>query len=320
MRPCRYASAPPNATLVPDAAIFSAIIRHHLQMRRIGPVQPTSPETLLLAEFATVERVIRFISARRRLRPADAEDFASHVKMRLIENDYAVLRKFEGRSSLLTYLTVVVQRMYADYCAAAHGRWRPSAEARRAGEVGIVLERLLWRDGFSLDEACEILVTNHQVPVGRAELERIAALLPPRAKRQFESEASLDEHPAAAPGPEALVEHRERSDVARRISAELKRFVDEAEPQDRLILALRFADRRTVPEIAALLRLDQKWLYRRLDILLRQVRNALHAAGIDADEALAVFDDPAISVDVWDRSSVVPREVMVEKERPRERP
>jgi RNA polymerase sigma factor (sigma-70 family) len=320
MRPSRSAIAPPNVTPVPDAAVFSAIIRHHLQMRRIGPVQPTSPETLFLSEFATIERVIGFIAARRRLRTSDAEDFASHAKMKLIENNYAVLRKFEGRSSLRTYLTVVVQRMYVDYCAATRGRWRPSAEARRAGEVGIILEQLLWRDGFSLDEACEILGTNYQVTVDKAELERIAALLPPRTRRQFESDASLAEEAAAAPGADALVEHRERSDVARRISAVLKRLVDEAEPHDRLILVLRFADQRTVPEIASLLRLDQKRLYRRLDDLLRQIRNALHADGIDAHEALTVFDDPAISIEWWERSNDVRREAMVEKERQRERP
>lgn len=288
-------------------------------MRRMGPVPPTSPETLLLSEFATVERVIGFIALRRGLRAADREDFASHVKMKLVENDYAVLRKFEGRSSLKTYLTVVVQRMYVDYCAATYGRWRPSAEARRAGSVGIALEQLLWRDGFSVDEACEILLTNHDVTIERAELERIAALLPPRTRPRFESDASLAQQAAATPGADALVQHRERSDIARRISAALKRLIEEADPQDRLILMLRFADQRTVSEIASLLRLDQKRLYRRLDDLLGQIRHALHADGIDVQEALAVFDDPAISIDVWERSDVVRREV-AGKERRRERP
>jgi len=108
MRTCRSAVAIPNVS--PFAVTFSDIIRRHAVMRRIGPVQPTSPEALLLSEFTTVERVIAFVTARRRLRPADAEEFASHVKMKLIENDYAVLRKFEGRSSLRTYLTVARQR------------------------------------------------------------------------------------------------------------------------------------------------------------------------------------------------------------------
>jgi RNA polymerase sigma factor for flagellar operon FliA len=40
----------------------------------------------------------------------EADDFASHPKLKLIEDDYAILRKFQGRSSLRTYLTVVIER------------------------------------------------------------------------------------------------------------------------------------------------------------------------------------------------------------------
>jgi RNA polymerase sigma factor for flagellar operon FliA len=315
MRTCRSTVAIPNIS--PFATGLSDIIRGHAVMRRIGPGQPTSPEALFVSEIATVERVIAFVVARRRLRAADAEEFASHVKIKLIENDYAVLRKFEGRSSLRTYLTVVVQRLLIDYCAATLGRWRPSAEARRAGEVGILLEQLLRRDGYSFDEACEILITNHQLAVDRADLERLAALLPARSKRQFEGDQSLEDHPNSAPGAEELVDRTERSAIAGRVSAALKQFIAGAEPQDRLILVLRFADQRKVPEIAALLRIDQKRLYRRLDELLHEMRIRLHDDGIEADEALALFDDPSISIDWWDRGADEGRrDLFVKKERP----
>src|SRR5215470_20195503 len=92
-----------------------------------------SREQLFLSELALIERVIAWVSARRCLWGADAEDFASTVKLRLIENDYEVLGRFEGRSSLKTYLTAVVTRMYLDYQVQRFGKWRPSAEARRLG-------------------------------------------------------------------------------------------------------------------------------------------------------------------------------------------
>jgi DNA-directed RNA polymerase specialized sigma24 family protein len=62
-------------------------------------------EELFLSELALIERVIAWVCARRCLRAADAEDFASTVKLRIIENDYEILGRFEGRSSLRTYLT-----------------------------------------------------------------------------------------------------------------------------------------------------------------------------------------------------------------------
>jgi len=47
----------------------------------------------------------------------------------------ALLAKFEGRSSLRTFLTVVIQRLFLDHRISAWGKWRPSAEARRGGST-----------------------------------------------------------------------------------------------------------------------------------------------------------------------------------------
>ena len=261
-----------------------------------------SPDTILVSELATIERIVGFVAARHHLRSADAADFASHVTMKLVENDHAILRKFKRRSSLRTYLNVVIQRLFLDYSVAKWGKWRPSAPAKRAGELGILLERLLVRDGYSIDEAYEALVTNHRMNVDRREVERIAGLLPARAKRKFESDASLVDRAADAPGADALAEHNDRTAYAQRVSAVLKRLRAALDPQDRLILVLHFEDGRSVAEIASTLNLDQKQLYRHRDQLLRDLREGLESEGIDADEALAIFDDPAVTVDWCERS------------------
>jgi RNA polymerase sigma-70 factor, ECF subfamily len=44
------------------------------------------------------------------LRPEDVEDLAAEVLLQLVANNYAALRKFQGRSSLSTYLTVICRR------------------------------------------------------------------------------------------------------------------------------------------------------------------------------------------------------------------
>ena len=105
--------------------------------------------------------MISFVSSRHHLPGSEADDFGSHVKLKLIEDDYAILRKFEGRSNLRTYLTVVIQRLFLDYRIKAWGKWRPSAEAKRSGPVAILLERLTQRDGYGLEEAVELMKTNH---------------------------------------------------------------------------------------------------------------------------------------------------------------
>jgi DNA-directed RNA polymerase specialized sigma24 family protein len=90
-----------------------------------------SGEAIFLAQLALIDRVIAFVCRRNHLNATDAEDFASHARLRLMDDDYAVLRKFQGRSSLKTFLTITLQRMFYDYRIAAWGKWRPSAEAPR---------------------------------------------------------------------------------------------------------------------------------------------------------------------------------------------
>ena len=45
------------------------------------------------------------------IRPEDIEDLAAEVMLRIVANDYAVLRQFRGQSSLATYLTVIARRI-----------------------------------------------------------------------------------------------------------------------------------------------------------------------------------------------------------------
>jgi RNA polymerase sigma factor (sigma-70 family) len=254
-------------------------------------------EDLFLSQLAVIERVISFVSSRHHLPGAEADDFGSHVKLKLIEDDYAVLRKFEGRSSLRTYLTIVVQRLFLDYRISAWGKWRPSAEAKRAGEVAVLLERLTYRDGYAFEEACELMETNHQVTVPRAELEVLAGRLPHRVRRRFESEEALAHVPAMqAPVDDGIAE-RERALTAARVASALAATMSGLEAQDRLILSLRFVDGRTVVEMARLLRLDQKALYRRLERLLKRLRDALHAQGIATADVMEMLESPAVSIE-----------------------
>jgi RNA polymerase sigma-70 factor, ECF subfamily len=46
-----------------------------------------------------------------RLTPADRDDLCAEVFLATIQNDFAVLRNFRGKSSLATYLTVVARRV-----------------------------------------------------------------------------------------------------------------------------------------------------------------------------------------------------------------
>src|SRR5262245_13538187 len=179
-------------------------------------------EELFLAHHGLIERLIAWVCARRGLRSADAQDFASTVKLRVVENDYEILGKFEGRSSFQTYLAVVINRMYLDFQAERFGKWRHSAEARRRGPVALRLERLVYRDGYTFDEAAGILQTNENVPLSRDELHAIFVELPCRPSRRAKAIASA--HEASTNGDGALsVERAEWQKLADQTFAVLRR-------------------------------------------------------------------------------------------------
>src|SRR5881392_303940 len=63
-------------------------------------------EQLFLEQLPTIARLISSVTRRHGLSSVDAEDFAAEVHLRLISDDYAVLRKFGSRCQLRTFLRV----------------------------------------------------------------------------------------------------------------------------------------------------------------------------------------------------------------------
>src|SRR5690349_21220014 len=112
-----------------------------------------SSEDLFLAHLPHIDKVVNHLCRRYHFQTDEAQDFRSSVYERLVEDDYAVFRKFQGRSSLNTYLTIVISNMLKDYLNRLLGKWRPSAEAERMGPIAVLLEQLLVRDGHTFDEA-----------------------------------------------------------------------------------------------------------------------------------------------------------------------
>jgi RNA polymerase sigma factor (sigma-70 family) len=254
-------------------------------------------EHLFLSELAVIERVIAWVCARRCLRGADAEDFASVVKSRLIENDYEVFAKFQGRSSLKTYLTSVINRHYLDFQVQRFGKWRPSAEARRLGPVAVRLECLMFRDGLTFDEASGVLQSDPRVTETRDALHAMSQRLPNRPRRSLIGDGH---EPSRHENAAWTVERAERQALAERTFEVIRRSLSQLPARDRVFLRLHLESGLTVAEAARSLGLDQKALYRKKEDVLKRLRAALEAEGIGSEaarELLSTLDwDAAFSV------------------------
>jgi hypothetical protein len=163
---------------------------------------------LFLNNLAHIERVASHLARRLRFGQEEAEDFLSLVKLRLVEDDYAILRKFTGRSSLRTYLTTVVGNLAKDYSNHLYGKWRPSTEALHLGAAAVFLERLQSVDGYSLEEACSVLRTKYP-DLAQSELERMKSQLPVRLPRRMVSEESLSKLVEERPTPDQTIARHE---------------------------------------------------------------------------------------------------------------
>ncbi len=243
-----------------------------------------SGEELLLSSLTDVERATAYASRRQGLHGDEAEDFASWVKLRLIEEDYRILRAFQGHSSLKTYLTTVVLNLARDYRIHEWGKWRPSAAAERLGEVAVQLDILLHRDGRSLHEAVELL-HERGVELSAEALREMAARLPARTPRRMEGEAAL----AGVAGAERVeqgLEDEERAAVLARARETVEGALSGFPVEDRLVLKLHFIDGLSVAAIARGLGLEQRPLYPRLHRALATLRGALEAAGLGGPDIL----------------------------------
>jgi RNA polymerase sigma factor (sigma-70 family) len=265
------------------------LLPYHPAFTNLGGT--VSREQLFVTELALIERVIAWVCARRCLRGADAEDFASTVKLRLIENDYEILSRFEGRSSLKTYVTAVVHRLYIDYQTQRFGKWRPSAEARRLGTVALRLESLLYRDGLSFDEASSVLRSDLETAESREALYALSLKLPHRSRHR--PEPSEQQEPADMTDGLYVVEQNERRALAAKTFVALRRALRGLAPRDRIVLRMHVEDGFSMADVSRSLGEDQKALYRRRDALFKQLRLDLQAQGIhcgDARELLATLD------------------------------
>ena len=255
---------------------------------------------LLTSNLALIERVVSFACRRNRLSPDDAEEFAAIVKLRLVDNDYAILRAYEERSSFATYINIVVQRMALDYRISNWGKWHSSAEAKRLGALAVDLEKLLLRDGRTLDDALAILGPKHE-GVTRQSLADLAAKLPARAPRHRDV-AIEDAEPLAVASANHVEEPllaTERRRSSQRVSSIVAEVLGRLSQEDRVILQLRFEGGVTVAQIARMLGIDQKLLYRRIETLMRELRRELERNGIAPDDALDLIgrDEPLLDFD-----------------------
>jgi RNA polymerase sigma factor for flagellar operon FliA len=184
-----------------------------------------------------------------------------------------------------SYLAVAIPRLFLDYRISKWGKWRPSAEAKRLGALGVALETLVGREGLSWDDAYQTLL-GREPGLSREAVEEVLARLPARGPRRFEGEGALEALPDPGAGPEAGAIAGEEAERKRRAHGVLAEVVAALPPQDQIVLRLRFVEEMQIADIARTLHLEARPLYRRIERLTAELRRGLAERGVGPGDFL----------------------------------
>ena len=253
---------------------------------------------LFRSSLGLIERVARGVCQRARVYGPDADDFVSAARLALMEDDYAILRKHAGRASLSTYLTVVFERLLVDTRTRVTGRWHPSREAERMGPAGVMLETLMRRDQRSLDEALPHVQTI-DATLTRADVEAMVRRLPERSPRPHAVpiESVMREELISSECADMQAILSEAHGVSELTCRVIRETLRSLPLEDRMIIRFHYGRGMSIADIARVLRLPQRPLYRRLDTLLQRFRNELRAAGVDGSSIVDLIGAAMLEMD-----------------------
>ncbi|HEX2207741.1 MAG TPA: sigma-70 family RNA polymerase sigma factor [Longimicrobium sp.] len=253
-------------------------------------------EKLFLEHLGWIDRVAAMACSKHGMWGAEAEDFVGWIHIRLMEDEYAAIRRFRGDATLKTFLATVVMRQFQEYQRQHGGRFRRSAAAQRMGPLAVDLEALVYREGYTLEQAGQKLRTSGRTTLSDAELARLLERLPRRGPMRpvRVSEVALDNAESTL-GADARVTAAEAGAQRERVLDALRRAMDRLEPEDRMIVRMHFMDGLTLASVARALSLEQKPLYRRVERLRARLLGLLAEEGVHRDDVhdlLASREDP----------------------------
>jgi len=253
-----------------------------------------APE-LFLANYKLIAEVARFVARRHLPNESDVEDFTSTVMIQLIDHDYAIIRKFQGRSTFRTFISAVVANKFKDYRNHELGKFRPPPEVKRLGRCAVDLYRLLHRDHRTLEEVIPILLVLYPKETPQT-LKRLAQRLPLYTPRPTAVEEEKARH-VPAPDPPDPVLAGELLEKSRSLSRVLSKAIRELAKVDRQMLTLHFQAGMTVAEIARTLRIEQKLLYPRMNTLKKGLRYAAERAGFGPEDIAELIGQEGLEFD-----------------------
>lgn len=234
----------------------------------------------------------RLAAGRRTLPAIDLEneslELFNLVIDRIRENDYAVIRRFNHRARFTTYLTALIARQAVERIRCLKGRDRSRERAEALGHLGIRLFEKIVSQGIKVPDALQEIMRENFAGISEQRLAQMADHILGQRHMPAAVIISMGELPdrpePSGTTPESTALEKERRE---QIAVAVSLLRQKLSGTEWLLLRLRFPPDPQLParkagEIASLLGISRKAVYRRLDRLLPYCRSILEKASIES--------------------------------------
>jgi len=258
---------------------------------------PFDPIQFIEEQYENINNVIQSVCRKRVNQPQEIEECVSYILEQLVNNDYAILRKFkeDGRAKLQTYLYTVFNRLLIDKLRKEEGYFRPSVYAKRLSIFAERLERLLFQKKHTLEESYQILKNDPEFTWTYDYTSKLANELWRQERPVVETHGDIDEHASSKSkldvndNPEKALQNKELINKGAIIEDSLESACQGLSHEDSLLLKLRFTSQKSVSEISRILGQTRKVVERKIRVLLNRLRDNLLSKGMTKEEVSEII-------------------------------
>mgnify|MGYP006300058433 CR=1 FL=1 len=255
-----------------------------------------NPSRVLEQHVELIRTIVRKVCSRSGLREVDVEDVTSYAFERFVENDYKVIREFEGEALSQSYLVLVTRNICNDYFRQRSGRWRPSTKAQELGDLAIRVEELLYKDRCSFEEMFESIDVEWSnrglTPPSRYDLEEVALQLKPKSRpiTHTSEEDYLGRAAAVTPDYSDVFRSNELHPQKQRLDQFVQQLKRKLDDDARLVFQFYFNDNHRISSIARTLAKSRYQVKQILDTNLERFRQAIYDEGFDPSDISEILD------------------------------
>lgn len=229
--------------------------------------------------------------------PGDNEtlELNNRVLDKLRENNFKILRKFQGKAKISTYITAVIARQAVDFLREKKGRKRTKERAAKHGQLGEVVYEKIIKAGQPVAHAYKEMQTEYGYGGSLQDIEVMLDKIKGSARpKGLETIPAGYQNPDSGeiivPDPHDTPEQLAiESGRMEKIKETVAHIVAGLSGEERLILRMRFPidedeKPKEIDQIAKLLGTSKKAVYHRITRILKKCRDLSVHSGVKGND------------------------------------